>query len=142
MAIVKWALVALGCLTLTVIGMGGYGFHFAQSAPAVQMSLADLRIGGSVPAGEHEAFISACQSALSKKLGTEAACACAANQAEHTLSRFARLNIIAGMSWDVTRGIGLLKGMEEAGVKKEEIDAALPDVEATIKAWQMQCAKP
>ena len=141
MAIIKWGLIVIGCLTLLVLGAGFGAAHYFKATPALQMSMADLQNGGLVLPGEHDDFLAACQAGFDKSFGakTPRVCACIATRAEQSMSRLGRLTLTAGLNKDVSRLIAIGKGMAAAGASKEAIDGAAERQKAELKPMMAQC---
>ncbi len=138
MSVLKWVLAAAGVIFVLLIALIVGGYFWAKNIEAVKLTKADLEAGGSYPAEERQALITACEK--QPKAGADAtACTCLADKAATDLSRFERLALIAGFETSPSKFVALIKGATDSGVSKSDIDAIEAKAKERIKGALEAC---
>ncbi len=137
MTALKWVLIVLGLLFL--IGAAGIVgvVYWASSVESVEVTEADLAIGGSYPPAEKEALLNACKARNVQK--REDSCTCIADRAGTELSRFLRLILTATLEGSATKIVAVTKGLMNSGVPQERADALQKDAEQRFDGLMQAC---
>ena len=138
MTVLKWVLAAVGVIFLLLIALIVGGYFWAQNIEAVKLSAGDMEPGGSYPAEERQALITACEK--QHKAGADAAaCTCLADKAGTDMSRFERLALTAGFETSPSKFVALINGATDSGVSKADIDAIEARAKERIKGALEAC---
>jgi hypothetical protein len=137
MTVLKWVLVILGVLFL-LAGAAFIGvFYWASSIETVQITEADLAVGGSYPPEERQALLNACNGRNIEKRADS--CTCIADKAGTELSRFLRLILTATLEGNATKIVAVTKGLMASGVPQEKAAAMEKGAEQRFDALMQAC---
>ena len=137
MTVLKWVLIAFGVLFfLGAAGVVGV-LYWATSVETVQVTQADLAIGGSYPPEEKQALLNACNGRNVEK--RDDTCACIADRAGIELSRFLRLVLTATLEGSATKIVAVTKGLIASGVSEEKTKEVEKESEQRFKSLMQAC---
>ena len=137
MTVLKWVLIAFGVLFfLGAAGVFGV-LYWASSVETVQVTQADLAIGGSYPPEEKQALLNACNGRNVEK--RDDTCACIADRAGTELSRFLRLVLTATLEGSATKIVAVTKGLIASGVSEEKTKVVESESEQRFKSLMQAC---
>ena len=137
MPVLKWVLVILGILFL-LVGAGLVGaLYWASTVESVQVTQADLELGGSYPPEEKQALLAACNKQNAGKPAD--ACTCIADKAGTELSRFLRLILTATMEKNATQLVALSKGLVSSGVPQDKAEGIEKEASARFEGLSQAC---
>ena len=137
MTVLKWVLIVFGVLFfLAAAGVFGV-LYWASSVPTVQVTQADLAIGGSYPPEEKQALLNACNGRNVEK--RDDTCACIADRAGTELSRFLRLVLTATLEGSATKIVAVTKGLIDSGVSEEKTKEIEGESEQRFKSLMQAC---
>ena len=137
MTVLKWVLIAFGVLFfLVAAGVVGV-LYWATSVETVQVTQADLAIGGSYPPEEKQALLNACNGRNVEK--RDDTCACIADRAGIELSRFLRLVLTATLEGSATKIVAVTKGLIASGVSEEKTKEVEKESEQRFKSLMQAC---
>ncbi|MDP1909423.1 MAG: hypothetical protein Q8K85_14075, partial [Hyphomicrobium sp.] len=103
----------------------------------VQVTQADLAIGGSYPPQEKQALLDACNGRNVEK--RDDTCTCIADRAGTELSRFLRLDHTATLEGSATKIVAITKGLLDSGVPEEKIKGVEKQSEQRFKDLMNAC---
>ncbi len=137
MAVLKWVLIVGGVLFL-ICAMVVFGFiYWASTVESIQVTEADLVLGGSYPPEERQALLDACNRKVeAKKKDT---CTCIADRAGSESSRFERLILTATLECSPTKVVAITKGLIASGVSKDKSESLEKDSEKRFEALMKTC---
>jgi hypothetical protein len=137
MTLLKWVLVVVGVLfVLGAAAMVGV-LYWASSIESVQVTEADLAVGGSYSPEEKQALLDACNGRnVSKRPDS---CTCIADKAGTELSRFLRLILTATFEGSATKIVAVTKGLINSGVPQEKAEAMEKEAEQRFEALMQAC---
>jgi uncharacterized membrane protein len=137
MTLLKWVLVIGGVVFVAffaaIIGIA----YWAEGIPSVQVTEADLAVGGSYPPEEREALLQACSRRNVDK--REDSCTCIADRAGTELSRFLRLVLTASLEGSASKVVGITKGLMASGVPHEKVEAIEKESEQRFETLMQAC---
>jgi len=137
MTVLKWVLIAFGVLFfLGAASLFGV-LYWASSVETVQVTQADLAIGGSYPPEEKQAMLDACNGRNVEK--RDDTCTCIANRAGTELSRFLRLVLTATLEGSATKIVAVTKGLIASGVSEEKTKEIEAESEQRFKSLMQAC---
>jgi hypothetical protein len=137
MTVLKWVLIAFGVLFFAAAA-GTIGvYYWASGVETVQVTQADLAIGGSYPPEEKQALLDACNGRNVEK--RDDTCACIADRAGTELSRFLRLVLTATLEGSATKIVAVTKGLIASGVSEEKTKEVEKESEQRIKSLMQAC---
>lgn len=137
MTVLKWVLVVFGVLFfLGAAGVVGV-LYWASSVETVQVTQADLAIGGSYPPEEKQALLDACNGRNVEK--RDDTCTCIADRAGTELSRFLRLVLTATLEGSATKIVAVTKGLIASGVSEEQTKEVEKESEQRFKSLMQAC---
>lgn len=137
MTVLKWVLVVFGVLFLAA-GAGVVGvIYWASGIESVEVTEADLAVGGRYPPEERQAMLDACQRGAGKDRAES--CACIADRAGTELSRFLRLVLTATFEGSATKIVAITKGLMNSGVPQERAAAMEKEAEPRFDALMQAC---
>ena len=137
MTVLKWVLVIFGVLFLAgAAAMVGI-FYWASNVPTVQVTEADLAVGGSYPPEEKQALLDACNGRNIEKRADS--CTCIADKAGTELSRFLRLILTATLEGSATKIVAVTKGLMSSGVPQEKAEAMEKEAEGRFDSLMQAC---
>ena len=137
MTVLKWVLVVFGVLFfLGAAGVVGV-LYWASSVETVQVTQADLVIGGSYPPEEKQALLDACNGRNVEK--RDDTCTCIADRAGTELSRFLRLVLTATLEGSATKIVAVTKGLIASGVSEEQTKEVEKESEQRFKSLMQAC---
>jgi hypothetical protein len=137
MTVLKWVLVVFGVLFLLgAAGVVGV-LYWASSVETVQVTQADLAIGGSYPPEEKQALLDACNGRNVEK--RDDTCTCIADRAGTELSRFLRLVLTATLEGSATKIVAVTKGLIASGVSEEQTKEVEKESEQRFKSLMQAC---
>jgi hypothetical protein len=137
MTVLKWVMIVFGVLFFAgAVAMFGV-LYWASGIESVQVTEADLAIGGSYSPAEKEALIAACNGRnVAKRADT---CTCIADRAGTELSRFLRLVLTATLEGSATKIVAVTKGLLDSGVPEEKIKGVEQQSEQRFKDLMNAC---
>jgi hypothetical protein len=136
MTLLKWVLVIAGVLFLAAAAAMVGALYWASNVPSVQVTEADLAIGGNYPPEEKQALLDACNS---RNVAKPDNCTCIADKAGTELSRFLRLILTATFEGSATKIVGVTKGLLNSGVPEEKAQAMEKEAEARFDTLMQAC---
>jgi hypothetical protein len=137
MTVLKWVLIAFGVLFfLGAASLFGV-LYWASSVETVQVTQADLAIGGSYPPEEKQAMLDACNGRNVEK--RDDTCTCIADRAGTELSRFLRLVLTATLEGSATKIVAVTKGLIASGVSEEKTKEIEAESEQRFKSLMQAC---
>lgn len=137
MTVLKWVLIVFGVLFfLGAAGVVGV-VYWASSVETVQVTQADLAIGGSYPPEEKQALLDACNGRNVEK--REDTCTCIADRAGTELSRFLRLVLTATLEGSATKIVAVTKGLIASGVSEDKTKEVEKESEQRFKSLLQAC---
>ena len=137
MAVLKWVLIVGGVLFLIGAAVV-FGFiYWASTVESVQVTEADLAVGGSYPPEERQMLLDACNRRAKAK-GKDS-CTCIADRAGSESSRFERLILTATLDGSPTKIVAITKGLIASGVSQEKSEALEKDSEKRFDALMKAC---
>ena len=137
MTVLRWVLIAFGVLFF-LVAAGLFGvLYWASSVESVQVTQADLAIGGSYPPEEKQALLDACNGRNVEK--RDDTCTCIADRAGTELSRFLRLVLTATLEGNATKIVAVTKGLIDSGVSEEKTKEVENESEQRFKSLMQAC---
>jgi hypothetical protein len=137
MTLLKWVLVVLGVLFLAGAAAMVGVLYWASSVPSVQVTEADLAVGGNYPPEEKQALLDACNGRNIAKRADS--CTCIADKAGTELSRFLRLILTATFEGSATKIVAVTKGLMSSGVPEEKAAAMEKESEQRFDTLMQAC---
>ena len=137
MTVLKWVLMIFGVLFFAGAAAMFGVFYRASDIPSVQVTEADLAVGGSYPPDEKQALLAACNGRNVAK--REDSCTCIADRAGTELSRFLRLVLTATLEGSATKIVAVTKGLLDSGVPEEKIKEVEQQAEQRFKDVMQAC---
>ena len=128
--------ILLGLLALLLL-LGFFGYRWAAKIGPTAMTAADLDKGGNFSAEEKSAFIAACTTRIKKDADTT--CGCLADKAATEFSRFERLTMMASLEGSPAKIVAIVKGLIDAGVPKDKIEAVRDGSKERVKDLMKSC---
>ncbi len=137
MTVLKWVLVIVGVMFgLAAAAMVGV-LYWASGVPTVQVTEADLAVGGSYPPEEKQALLDACNGRDIEKRADS--CTCIADKAGTELSRFLRLILTATLEGSYNKIVGVTKGLMASGVPEDKARAMEKEADGRFDALMQAC---
>jgi hypothetical protein len=137
MTVLKWVLIAFGVMFfLGAASLFGV-LYWASNVPTVQVTQADLAIGGSYPPEEKQALLDACNGRNVEKRADS--CTCIADKAGTELSRFLRLVLTATLEGSASKIVAVTKGLMASGVSEEKTKEVEGESEQRFKSLMQAC---
>jgi hypothetical protein len=124
-------------LLALLLVLGFFGYRWVARIEPMAMTAADLDKGGNFSAEEKSAFTAACTARIKKD--ADKTCGCLADKAATEFSRFERLTMTASFEASPTKMVAIVKGLIDAGVSKDKIDAADKGGKERIKGLMKSC---
>jgi hypothetical protein len=137
MTVLKWVMIVFGVLFFAGAAATFGVLYWASGVPSVQVTEADLAVGGSYSPAEKEALIAACNGRNVAK--REDTCTCIADRAGTELSRFLRLVLTATLEGSATKIVAITKGLLDSGVPEEKIKGVEQQSEQRFKDLMNAC---
>jgi hypothetical protein len=137
MTVLKWVVIVFGVLFFVAAATTFGVLYWASGVQSVQVTEADLAIGGSYPPDEKLALLNACNSRNVAK--REDSCTCIADRAGTELSRFLRLVLTATLEGNATKIVAVTKGLLDSGVPEEKTKEIEKQSEQRFKALMQAC---
>jgi hypothetical protein len=137
MTVLKWVMIAFGVLFFAAAAATIGVYYWAKSVETVQVTQADLAVGGSYPPEEKQALLDACNGRNVEK--RDDTCTCIADRAGTELSRFLRLVLIATLEGSATKIVAVTKGLIASGVSEEKTKEIEGESEQRFKSLMQSC---
>ena len=128
--------ILLSLLALLLV-LGFFAYRWAAKIEPMAMTAADLDKGGNFSAEEKSAFTAACTSRVKKD--ADKTCGCLADKAATEFSRFERLTMTASFERSPAKMVAIVKGLIDAGVPKDKVDAAHNGSKERITGLMKSC---
>ena len=112
--------------------------YWASGVESVQVTEADLAIGGSYPPEEKQALHRRLQRPQ-RRAKREDTCTCIADRAGTELSRFLRLVLTATLEGSATKIVAVTKGLLDSGVPEEKTKEVEKQSEQRFKDLMNAC---
>jgi hypothetical protein len=133
--------VSLGRILLILLALflvlGFFGYRWVARIEPMAMTAADLDKGGNFSAEEKSAFTAACTARIKKD--ADKTCACLADKAATEFSRFERLAMTASFEVSPAKMVAVVKGLVDAGVPKDKVEAVRDGSKERIKGLMKSC---
>ena len=127
----------LSSLLALLLVLGFFAYRWAAKIEPMAMTAADLDKGGNFSAEEKSAFTAACTSRVKKD--ADKTCGCLADKAATEFSRFERLTMTASLEGSPAKMVAIGKGLIDAGVPKDKLEAVRNGSKEHIKDLMKSC---
>lgn len=124
-------------LLALILVIGFFGYRWAAKIAPMPMTAADLEKGGAFSEEEKSAFTAACTSRIKKD--ADKTCGCLADKAATDFSRFERLAMTASFEASPAKMVAIVKGLVDAGVPKDKVEAARDGSKERINGLMKSC---
>lgn len=140
MIVLKWVLIVFSVVFVIGAAIVGGFFYWASGVPGVEVTEADLAVGGSYPPEERQAIIDACNKRPEVK--NKDSCTCIADRAGTEASRFERLVLTATLEGSPTKVVAITKGLIAGGVAEEKTKVLEDESKKRFETVMKACGFP